>query len=215
MWSSEPFSLVVPTGGAAATTWSPTDIWNAVSGVLSFTNNDCTVTVTVADQFAGRAAASLGTGKYYWETDITLLTGDFNIGVVDSSALNGRFLKAEDNPSHGAALTILLGAYHNVGSANDSAFPVNSLVSGDTIDIAFDGTASKIWFRRNNFAWNELLADQDPGTGHGGLQVVLTESPPILAAWGMAGDIGNNFTSRFAKASWLRTFPDGFDQINA
>lgn len=150
-----------------ATVWSATNKNSSVllsNGGLTAAADPGGVAFTY---IAGRSDTGF-TDKRFWSLKWDVVVpGDGASGLgVSSAALtltNGSYLGKD---GHGAA-------YYDDGGIqlNGASYfaTISQPAQGDTIDIACDAAAGKIWFRRNGGLWNDSATD-DPADRHRRLQ---------------------------------------------
>lgn len=202
-------------GGAAATTWNPSDISNA-----AITGSGLIATLTATAVGGVRSIASVTTNQLvYWENTVTAITGGdaFAFGFSTSgTAFGGSSRPGASTPATAFYVSASVGTYFDQDSVDHfTTIWASGAVSGDTIDVAYNSLTGKVWFRHNNLAWNDALSTQDPSAGTGGMATTLTGSPssPLLATFGFDAHSGNNIASVFSSGSWARTAPTGFTQL--
>lgn len=188
------------------TTWDPTTITPFM--VLSNGN------LTASNTFGGQDqwAFSNGTGtKIYFEEVVNVMVGPaanngIGIGISDTTTVPQFFV---GSTSHGAG-------YFPDGefwTNNTNPISLASFGAGDNIGVAVDITNHKIWFRKNGGLWNnDILANQNPATGTGGLSITTVGSP-VFAVIDLRTDAGNKATAQFASGSWTYAAPAGFSAI--
>jgi len=202
---------LIPPGAVGLKFWRPDtsgarirNAWNVEDKqtTITLSNSDKTA-ATISSGGAVRSATSylLGTDtKYYAE--FACDSGGANdprIGVKNKiSAISSNTNSAWVSPTG----IIFLGATSigNIGS---------TFTSSDVICLAFDLTAKRIWYRKNNDLWNDDAA-ADPGTGVNGLDV---SSLPVgqysLWMW-VNGANTCAVTVRTEVADFTYTVPSGF-----
>ncbi len=151
--------------------------------------------------------------KVYGECNCVQLTYG---GQVGFSADNTSSSRNDSFPSTSAGcLVASSGILLDQDSLDHTSSFIPSWTAGDNIDIAFDVGNNKMWFRKNNGAWNASHAgSQDPATNQGGARVVAGSGPFYFFIGSDAVD-GDGFTATFASASWARTAPSGFTELAA
>src|SRR6202022_270703 len=114
-----------------------------------------------------RSVRSQSSGKYYFEvTATTLVTpGATGIGAVNASeTISADLYLGQSNNSIG---------YFGNGTVLINTVLITTLATyaqGNTVSIAIDRTANLAWFRVNAGGWNnDILANQNPATGVGGI----------------------------------------------
>lgn len=199
-----PMVLSFAGGGAAATTWNPSD--KGADITLSGSNLVAT-NATGNFSYAGvRTVGSIsGADKKYWEILYTTSAAS----AEDCGAAIAGYSLATDLVSSANAL-----GYHRDGTfsiANVSQAAQESTNAGDTICWAVDYGNGKIWMRKNNNAlWNNSGA-ADPATNTGGFSISGLSGAlyPACAIWFQ----NDAFTAKFASTSWGFAAPSGFSQI--
>lgn len=179
----------------------------AASATLS--NGDLTLTSGSGTWSSARSVAGKSSGKWYFEATIGGTTGYHAVGVANSSTgLESATLSnapgADTNAWAVYSQRVAIfppyylenwNSYHNGAATNVFAQAAN-----DTIMVAADLTAGKIWFGRNG-VW---VGDPAAGTGEAfsGLSGTLYA---ILSGYG-----GKSITGNFGGSAFLYSVPSGF-----
>jgi hypothetical protein len=184
------------------TTGTQLDIFKTAAELTLSTS--ALVVTTNASPGTGGGAISLSTtshssGKYFFKVTITTLaggSGTMGIGFADSvQQVGGGHYLGESNGSHSVGYFASGGVYLNAG-----VLLSGSLWSGTTTGyIAVDLTAQKLWTSANGSTWNnDILANQNPATGVGGLNLSAMPSGVAYFAGVEADYIGNVLTVDFS-----------------
>ena len=84
---------------------------------------------------------------------------------------------------------------------------LETLTTGDQVDVAIDLGAKLVWFRKNGGDWNND-AGTDPATGVGGISTSYW-TLPMAPAVGIAAS-GNAMTLNFGATAYTYAKPTGF-----
>ncbi len=152
--------------------------------------------------------------KVYFEVTITQQTFTSIIGMGSDNTSTSRTDSASITPTLGFVVTSNTGNFLCLDSADSNTATLPTWTTGDTIDVAFNATTNRAWFRKNNGTWNESAGGGDPAAGTGG-KVVAAGAGPFYAFGGADAVDGDAITARFASGSWTHTAPSGFTQIAA
>lgn len=201
--------LIIPTSGAG-------NQWNSADKDASITlsgSPPLTATATSAAFWNGvRAVDSASSGKFYWEITFNTGTGSdaFIVGFANSTyAVSSSILGADNN-----------GFSYDAGSGqirlNGVINTIQSAVIADTATIAVDFTAKKFWLSVVSFigssigGWNnDILANQDPATGTGGISFATMAAGPYFAAASMILTVATNMTANFGQSTYVRVTAGG------
>ena len=188
---------------AAFTTWNPSD----KNASITLSNGNRTGTNNTGGAHAGvRSIASRSTGKYYYEiyANVQTFTGFSYFGVANSTASLSNYLGVDANA---AIMTGGGGAVCNGASIGTG----DGLANTQTMGIAVDFTALKIWFWNNVTArWNgDILANQNPSNGTGGFSIAALAAGPYFPAMSIY-QLNDQFTANFGATAYLNTAPTGF-----
>lgn len=192
--------------GGAATTWDPGAHGTGIS--LDATHLIATYTGSSATN-AAKANVSHSTGKFYFE-----LTWNVNAnnaresGIGNSSAgLTGYQLGVNDTNSIGWGGSGAVFCCSGTTLTNIQAYGTTPPV---TLGIASDlGGALEWFFSANVSQWNnDILANQNPATGTGGIARSVTGAPFFPMASLFAS--GDAVTACFLPGCYVFTKPAGF-----
>lgn len=169
----------------------------------------------VANQWRSAIASMYQTsGKIYFEATIQTLTGNnlFMIGAVGLQTVNTVVANYAGIVSNGWSVQCN-GAtggtkYNAGGSVNVSNASFASWVVGDTLQVAVDVDAGKIWFGRN-----DVWLEGSPSAGT--TPSYSTLSGPIAPAISCYGSGGDKLAVNFGQRPFARTVPTGFKALNA
>lgn len=169
-----------------------------------------------SDLSAYSIATTTTNQKIYIETHVVQQMGGGGIiGIGVDNTIANRFGGSLSSPTKGAVI-VSSGAFFDIDSVDHATGILPSWTAGDNIDIAFNSSAGvlKMWGRLNNGAWNASQGGtQDPATAQGGVTVTNTPSGPWFFLVGQDAIDGDGFTATFSSASFARTPPTGFTQL--
>jgi hypothetical protein len=162
----------VPAGGATAI-FDPAQKFQ-----INLTNGNLTATNSVgAGQFGNaRGTTSKSTGKFYLEWTVVIDAGNqVGIGFSDTtqSFASGFF---NGGVAHSIGLTITSSvARWQFNSGSGIIIAPGGAATNDVIGVAVDVGAGLLWGRIGAGNWNnDILANQNPATGTGGVAIGLT-----------------------------------------
>src|SRR5262249_50630625 len=190
------------TPAPTATTWNPAD----KGANITLSNGNLTIanSSTVA---AVRGTTSKTTGKVYYEM---VWTGS-NFNLLSSSGCGVSLSTASlisANPAGVAYLRLSNGEIMNNGTASGTI--LGGLSTGQTICMAFDIGARRIWFRVNNGLWNNS-GSADPASNVGGIDVSATfTAGASLYPHSSASSGVTAATADFGATAFAFTIPSGF-----
>jgi hypothetical protein len=197
-------SYVVVVGAFRAVYPSIADAWNVndKSPSTTMSNSDKTATTTLAT--VGIRSTTLranGTaGKYYAEFLINTASSVLGrVGITPASAtINVATANIWVQCGNGNVVinSVTVG---NVGAV---------VSSGDTVCMAWDAGAERIWFRKNGGLWNNDAA-ADPATGTNGLDGSFLASGD-QGLWFYSGAAGAVTTVRTEWLEFTQAIPSGF-----
>lgn len=202
-----------------ATTWNPSDKdANIVlsGGNLVATSSAGSGTVNTAVRATTAISATI---KQYFEVTITGTIGQYmSVGVMNATAS----LVANVGQTNGAAFVkgysgnSFSNIYRN-GGATATNYP--NPAAGQTIRVAVDRTANRVWWAVNNNTWSgsavwmgDTSTNNDPNTGLGGLDITSvtgTIYPAYSSAW--TGDVA----TLNPGPTLTYAVPSGFSAIDA
>lgn len=196
-------------------TWNPIERPDTSGNAyaISLSNGNLTTTTTGSEGFSNNT--TLGTfqipttGKWYWEILITNVAtaaaSRSHVGIMNQTAKNA------DGADFGYASAA--GAYSYAADGQKSASPTHSLTSygtsytnGNTIGVAVDSDAGKIWFAKNN-TWQ---ASGDPVAGTNAAFTGLNMTGGFQPASGY--HLG--CTANFGQRPFTYTPPVGYKSLN-
>jgi hypothetical protein len=176
------------------TTWNPDD----KSASITLSNGNLTATATNTAWKSVRATEYKSSGKWYFETVISVAASTYHIvGVGTGSASTGSYVGSD---SYGYGYLGQNGSKFHSGSttAYGSTFTLN-----DVIGVALDLDNGKIWWAKNN-VWQ---AGGVPASGTGEAYSGLSGSfYPMYSPY----TLNNAGTLRTDLSSFSYTPPDGF-----
>jgi SPRY domain len=191
-------------------TWDPATI-TAVTlsgGNLVVTNTG----TTSADQGAKVVAASgKTTGKFYFETTLTVRNAGGNCGIgIGTFASTYSTMGA--NATTGDVAFTGGGTIYANGAASAA---LSARGTGDVIGIAVDLDNRKIWFKTiagqdpKGF-WNNSSGTPDPVTNVGGVIIPAGTMVPFDVFGGASGVAGSVHTTNFGASAFVGAVPSGF-----
>jgi len=148
-----------------------------------------------------RANIGRSSGKFYLESSFNFFTNSFiGFGVGNSSQTLSSFVGSSTN----SIGLITDGNSFSNGSPTDT---INFFTNTNICSIAVDLNIRKIWFRKQNEAWNSKIAGvQNPATSEGGLNVPAGVIFPIAS---VQRDTDSQ-TGRFKLSDFSFSAPSGF-----
>lgn len=177
------------------------DPLNKAANIL-LSNNNLTATKVVANGWNSvRATLSRSSGKYYFETVFVEFSASFVACGISTSAGNlGSYVGSN---SAGVGLVSDGASFFNAVSTPT----LTAFIETDVCCVAVDRDAGKVWFRKNNGAWNSQLAGtQNPATGEGG----ITLPAGALFPTGSVQRINDQVIGRFRNNDFTFVKPTGF-----
>ena len=189
--------------GAAAYGFAP----DYTTGV-TLGGGNTTATTTATANMAARSVvtqSAVGGGKYYAEVAISGPPG--LIGVTSANSA-----MATPNPSNTFSQLLNSGGVANGSGGSSINTGLVGFVSGDVIGVAYDASAGKVWFNRNNGAWggNGL---GDPVAGTNGLVLGAGAWPVMVEVFG--NTTAATFTLRDRNAALQYAKPSGYSAWSA
>lgn len=168
------------------------------------------LTVTVATSTAAAAADRIISGPTYGEYTIgASLTGTIAVGFC-----NGEF----------AFTTTLLGAnlnslgYDQAGAVkinNVTLSTIQTFAATDRIGWAINPATQLVWFRKNNGNWNnDVIANQDPAAGLGGISTATLQKGVIIPAVSATAVVPNQAITAKFSTPFTDTAPTGFVTVD-
>ena len=191
-----------------------------VQGVMALTNASLTTTITATGSYCGTRGtmAIPSTGKWYWETKATTLSGSTWVaaGMATIDPVLTTFA--------GAVTNVIYWANHQVTPANsiitNETTTVNqsatvALAAGDIVQCAYDADTGKFWFGKNNVYWDSSVGTT--GNPSAGTNQTLTAATKTW--FPMVQMIGNTTTAasqdiNFGQRPFSYTPPTGFVALN-
>jgi hypothetical protein len=172
---------------------------------ITLTNGALTATGGGSSIDGVRATRGISTGKGYWEVNVDLKAGGgFRIGAADSAQAFTSWWGDSSSDLHGFV-------WDNGGTIDGyPTYPSGGAwMTSDRLDFAADGTARKVWMRKNGGTW---MPSGDPAAGTGGLSISGITGD-ILPGMQSQFSSTNSATFHFATASFVGTPPSGFSAI--
>lgn len=189
-------SAGIATNAATSGTITTTAAGDLIYGVALNTNGT-TATIAAGTNFTKR---NDGTGA----VPTRMITEDF-IQVASGAVAATATVAAISHMAVGVM------AFKAAGTVIGPGF-----IQGDTLCVAVDYNAKRIWCRTNSGLWNNAVAGlQDPGTTTGGYDIstIMGGSGGAFPAWGYE-TIGDQVTANFGATAFAQPLPTGFGAIN-
>lgn len=149
-----------------------------------------------------RATKSQSSGKYYFEYSATSIQTFTCCGFANATAGLTSFLGSDTNG---------LSWVPN-GNVFINSIPVGigSFATGDTLGLAFDIGTQKFWGRVNGGNWNnDILANQNPASGVGGVSTATMASGPYFPT-GFDTNADGVVTANFGATAFANAAPSSF-----
>jgi len=167
--------------------------YNTGGGSTTVTNGNLSATAASTGTYAKiLGTLPMSTGKWYWETTITLVGSGANVGIGDGTT-----------PSASFGLGGVVGelSYQSTGNTYTNAVSTAygaTYTTGDIIGVAYDADVGSITFYKNNTSQGTL-------TGFSG-----TKYPAV----GSSGGTSPQYTVNFGQRAFSYTPPAGFKALN-
>jgi hypothetical protein len=180
-----------------------TTLTNRTSNVTLSGGN---LTATTTDANGGVAFSSdfKNSGLYYFEATLTAMgaNGNLAIGVANSS-----YSAYTSNAAH----TISCFPEFNNGAisldTSNQAYSIGAAVNGDTLCVAINFTAGRIYFRKNATGLWSNSGDPVAGTGGTLLGSNFTSVAPVVNLGNSSGEI---ITFNFGNSAFVGAVPTGY-----
>lgn len=216
----------------------PPTFWDGPNDGVTISSDGLTAALTAPRNYCGaRSSVTKNGGKFYWEVAVGPSHGA--VDQIGIGRADGTFVQLTQS----TILNYALGVFLQFSVIGTSGFSVQGvvignglwychfghstgvnrggLVEGDVIGIAVDVDNRQAWFRLNGGHWNNdqlgtnVLLNQDPTTGIGGIPVPNFAVGPILTLGGQAGDgrtgsAGDNLTANFGVKTYRTPAPAGY-----
>lgn len=170
-------------GTPSSTTWNPSDL---LSMTLSGANQVATVTAATSEQGV-RSTSSKSSGKVCFEVASTTISPDWAVGITNAafsfSSINGIGTDSNSIAVYPSAHNLGI-FYNNTFLSGDAAAAAGA--NGDAHTICADFGAKLVWIttppmRARSHPWNnDVLANQNPATGTGGLSFAGLTCPCFI-----------------------------------
>lgn len=202
-WYQPNAALYVPTSVVTITKWNDSDR----GPHITLTNNFLTATTSSGGYDLVRSEGSTSSGKYYWEITLdTSPTGELIIiGIANSNESLSNFPgQSGDSVGYDPAI----GGVWGGGTFPNSLGTIQTSTTGDVIGLAWDFSNKLVWVRTNSGNWNnDVIGNQNPVSGTGGLSFSTINSGPYFAAAGI------NTPGTACTANFSATPPSGFSNL--
>jgi hypothetical protein len=194
-------------GGGSTATFDPAQKFQ-----ITLSGGNLTATNSVgAGQFGvARGTTSHSTGKFYLEWTTTISgTNQVGIGLSDTTqSFASGFYNGGVAHSMGTTVTSAVSLLKSPIGASSVSFAAGGGTTGDVVGFAIDIGAGLTWARRNAGNWNnDIIANQNPATGTGGIPISLT------GALYFACDVQSNAASGTVNtggSAYANAAPSGF-----
>ncbi len=199
-WAQMPLLGVSKTtagGGGSACTVTGTAEWNGtdIYGPVFLTNGN--LSVESQSGFNQGRSTHYGTGKCYWEDELTLTTGSTNwtAGGMASSDWNW-LTQGLGSGVQSVAVRLNDGVYYNNSATGFGG--IMPTAQGQIVRKAVDWPNKLLW-----------VAIADPATGTGGVSISSMTGSNFYAAWSF--DATDNIdTANFGATAFTYSAPSGF-----
>ena len=156
-----------------------------------------------------RSSIGVKTGKWYWETVIVAINGNYPVIGVMSSQPYDRLTSSGSYMGQSATTTMGYSAGGSKLQSNSLTAYGNTFAANDVISVALDLDNQKIWFAKNG-TWQ---ASGDPAAGtnaaFSGFTVPTDGISAALSGYQSTGASGN-----FGQRAFAYTPPTGFKALN-
>jgi hypothetical protein len=169
-----------------------------VNATLSNGNLTATHSSTASNSGA-RGLNAIGSGKYYFEAKVVVLSSDA-IGVCTSSATYNNVLTG----TNAICYFVSSGNMNGFGSFLGN---IGAALANDVIGLAIDFTTGLIWIRKNAGNWNGS-GTANPATGIGGFSFAAGTAMMPVVGFGTTGS--ESYTLNLGATSYANAAPSGF-----
>ena len=182
--NSNDFSL--SSGTLTKTEDSPSNVfptWNRLDYITntyssSITNGNTTILSTTNDYPSLIANMGAKKGKFYWEVKVSASSGGANaeaeVGIASTQTTTSTQELGEHPNDWGYYSYDGKYRNNNTSTSYGSTFTV-----GDIISVAMDLDNNKLYFRKNNDAWNNSGDPTSGSTGTGAISITDPDSTPL------------------------------------
>lgn len=190
---------------ASGATLNPADKKN---GLLTLSNGNLTATSTDSGGNNWVRSTTSQTGKRYVEFKVDTYAASHAFGISDLSAITYVGADAHSFGLYGNGFGGINGTFPDWGGG--AGTPYNTFTTGDTVCMAVDLTAKKVWWKINAGGWNGGFGDPVAGTGGNDISA-YTGTPHYIIVSG-----GLNFVStvNFGATAFTYTPPSGYSSWN-
>ena len=177
----------------------------AYSPSMTFSNGNLTTNGTLASWYGSASTIFVNSGKWYWETTITVKGTYIQIGAAEEDWL----------PNSGAALQSNAYGYYsyNGNAVRDGASTSygTTYTTGDVIGVALDYDSGAIWFSKNGTWQNSAtISEVQAGTTtNAAFTGVTARLSPASSQYGTATQNHN-----YGQRAFAYTQPTGFLKLN-
>ena len=177
----------------------------AYSPSMTFSNGNLTTNGTLASWYGAASTIFVNSGKWYWETTITVKGTYIQIGAAEEDWLPNSSVALQSNA---------YGYYsYNGNAVRDGASTAygTTYTTGDVIGVALDYDNGAIWFSKNGTWQNSAtISEVQAGTTTNAAFTGVTESlTPANCQYGTATQNHN-----YGQRAFAYTQPTGFKKLN-
>lgn len=177
----------------------------AYSPSMTFSNGNLTTNGTLASWYGSASTIFVNSGKWYWETTITVKGTYIHVGVAEEDWAPNVSTGMNNNT---------YGYYsYNGTKIRNSTFSAygTTYTTGDVIGVALDYDSGAIWFSKNGTWQNSAtISEVQAGTTTNAAFTGVTERlTPASAQYGTATQNHN-----FGQRAFAYTQPTGFLKLN-
>ena len=177
----------------------------AYSPSMTFSNGNLTTNGTLAGWYGSASTIFVNSGKWYWETTITVKGSYIHIGAAEENWAPNVSTGMNNNT---------YGYYsYNGTKIRNSTFSAygTTYTTGDVIGVALDYDSGAIWFSKNGTWQNSAtISEVQAGTTTNAAFTGVTERlTPASAQYGTATQNHN-----FGQRAFAYTQPTGFKKLN-
>ena len=177
----------------------------AYSPSMTFSNGNLTTNGTLAGWYGSASTIFVNSGKWYWETTITVKGSYIHIGAAEENWAPNVSTGMNNNT---------YGYYsYNGTKIRNSTFTAygTTYTTGDVIGVALDYDSGAIWFSKNGTWQNSAtISEVQAGTTTNAAFTGVTERlTPASAQYGTATQNHN-----FGQRAFAYTQPTGFLKLN-
>jgi len=156
-----------------------------------------------------RGTLGASSGKWYFEVKVTSYSGDFYIGISETSNTNYDGVSVGNTTNQYSVYSSSGGTYCSKVSSGFTATNLPKAVNGDIVQIAMDLDNNKFWFGINN-TWAD---SGNPSTGANSLFTVAdgTYTPAMTLS---GAGVSTTLEANFGQRPFKYTPPTGYKKLN-